>query len=88
VQFCDTVIMSNEQQAVETNAAGVMSNFSGLLSPLKLRQMAADWLAEDLPAFDYGGFVVGEKVQTAVLLCKSPGVLAGALSGGRHTVLH
>lgn len=51
--------------------------FSNLLHPLKLRQLAADWLTEDTPAFDYGGFVVGEKTETAVLLCKSPGVLAG-----------
>jgi len=42
------------------------------------RLTGLDWLAEDVPAFDYGGLVVGEKIETAVLLCKSPGVLAGA----------
>jgi len=74
--------MSDKQQtAVEAGAAGnrrTSTPFSGLLHPLKLRQLAVDWLAEDVPAFDYGGFVVGEKTETAVLLCKSPGVLAGS----------
>jgi len=70
--------MSNEQAAEST--AGSRTMFSNLLHPLKLRQLAADWLTEDTPAFDYGGFVVGEKTETAVLLCKSPGVLAGASS--------
>ena len=69
--------MSNKQ--VVESTAGNRTTFSHLLHPLKLRQLAADWLAEDVPAFDYGGFVVGEKIETAVLLCKSPGVLAGAL---------
>lgn len=35
------------------------------------------WLAEDCPAFDWGGFVVGETPRTAHLLAKSSGVLAG-----------
>lgn len=39
--------------------------------------MAREWLKEDTPNFDYGGFVVGEKEETALLLIKSPGVLAG-----------
>ena len=70
-----TVTMSDKQGAESTAGNRVM--FSHLLHPVKLRQLAADWLAEDVPAFDYGGFVVGEKRETAVLLCKSPGVLAG-----------
>ena len=36
-----------------------------------------EWLKEDAPSFDYAGFVVGEKEETAVLLIKSPGVVAG-----------
>lgn len=35
------------------------------------------WLQEDVPAFDYGGFVVGEVQETATLYGKSAGVLAG-----------
>lgn len=72
--------MSAKTSNMESTTAGSRTtSFSSLLHPLKLRQLAADWLVEDVPAFDYGGFVVGEKIETAVLLCKSPGVLAGAL---------
>ncbi|KAJ7391823.1 hypothetical protein OS493_016112 [Desmophyllum pertusum] len=42
-----------------------------LLHPVSLRQHVQQWLAEDTPSFDYGGFVVGENEETAVLLCKS-----------------
>ena len=28
-------------------------------------------------SFDYGGYVVGDKVESALILAKSPGVLAG-----------
>ena len=48
-----------------------------LLHPTSLRQRVQQWLAEDTPSFDYGGFVVGENEETAVLLCKSRGILAG-----------
>ena len=33
-----------------------------------------NWLSEDIPHFDYGGFVVGEKHSSAVILCKSKGI--------------
>lgn len=29
------------------------------------------WLAEDIPSFDYGGFVVGDDLKTATLYGKS-----------------
>lgn len=51
--------------------------FSHLLPTTAVQAHVRLWLQEDLPAFDFGGFVVGEKEETAVLLCKSPGVLAG-----------
>jgi nicotinate-nucleotide pyrophosphorylase (carboxylating) len=35
------------------------------------------WLADDMPHIDVGGFVVGDHIETAKLLCKSSGVLAG-----------
>eukprot|EP00123_Amoebidium_parasiticum_P018238 comp24143_c1_seq1/m.43908 comp24143_c1_seq1/g.43908 ORF comp24143_c1_seq1/g.43908 comp24143_c1_seq1/m.43908 type:complete len:314 (-) comp24143_c1_seq1:273-1214(-) len=35
------------------------------------------WLQEDIPSFDYGGFVVGDKMETATLLCKAKGVVCG-----------
>ena len=42
-----------------------------LLLPPTYKQMVSDWLAEDTPSFDYGGFVVGENVKEARLLGKS-----------------
>lgn len=35
------------------------------------------WIREDCPSIDIGGFVVGDKAETAHLLCKQPGYLAG-----------
>ena len=35
------------------------------------------WLKEDIPSFDIGGLVVGDKFNKAVLLGKSDGILAG-----------
>ncbi|VVT48919.1 uncharacterized protein SAPINGB_P002015 [Magnusiomyces paraingens] len=35
------------------------------------------WLAEDVPSFDIGGYVVGEDIKSATLWCKQSGVLAG-----------
>ena len=49
--------------------------FAGLLPPLD--GVVAAWLAEDIPSFDYGGAVVGDKPEQAVLYMKATGVLAG-----------
>ncbi|GME86736.1 hypothetical protein B5S28_g2809 [[Candida] boidinii] len=35
------------------------------------------WLQEDIPSFDYGGYVVGDNVNQATLYMKSDGVLSG-----------
>ncbi|CDR41796.1 CYFA0S08e00122g1_1 [Cyberlindnera fabianii] len=35
------------------------------------------WLSEDVPSFDYGGYVVGNDQKTATLWCKQEGVIAG-----------
>lgn len=67
--------MANPDSAGEPKRSGV--KFSGLLHPIRLQDLAREWLREDTPNFDYGGFVVGDKVETAVLVCKSSGVLAG-----------
>jgi hypothetical protein len=45
-------------------------NFSHLL-PLTYKRTVSEWLEEDCPSFDYGGFVVGDKVSEARLLGKS-----------------
>jgi nicotinate-nucleotide pyrophosphorylase (carboxylating) len=47
------------------------------LLPPHWKQIVQDWLKEDCPTFDYGGFVVGEDTREARLLGKSAGVLAG-----------
>ncbi|KAL7751967.1 nicotinate-nucleotide diphosphorylase (carboxylating) [Sorochytrium milnesiophthora] len=52
------------------------TNFAHLLPP-SLPQQVAAWLAEDIPSFDYGGYVVGEAETSATLWQKSDGVLAG-----------
>ncbi|KAK3084233.1 hypothetical protein FSP39_010375 [Pinctada imbricata] len=66
--------MSEEDKVLQ----GIYSSkLSHILHPVTLAHMAREWLKEDTPNFDYGGFVVGEKEETAVLLMKSPGVLAG-----------
>lgn len=54
-----------------------MENFGTLLTAAELKTTVQGWLKEDIPSFDYGGFVVGDKQEKAVLLCKSNGVLAG-----------
>ena len=48
-----------------------------LLPPEKLTQLARAWLEEDIPSFDAGGAVVGERRTTAHLFGKADGVLAG-----------
>ena len=45
--------------------------------PLHCKQLVQSWLQEDIPAFDCAGMVVGERLEKAVLLCKSPGILCG-----------
>ena len=41
------------------------------LLPLGWKSIVTTWLQEDCPSFDYGGFVVGETVETATLFGKS-----------------
>ncbi|XP_029462657.1 nicotinate-nucleotide pyrophosphorylase [carboxylating] [Rhinatrema bivittatum] len=57
--------------------ASTRAELCHLLHPVALKRLAQDWLQEDIPGFDHAGFVVGDEQETAVLLCKSPGVLAG-----------
>ncbi|KAJ2161764.1 nicotinate-nucleotide diphosphorylase (carboxylating) [Coemansia sp. RSA 552] len=53
-----------------------MSRYAALL-PTTFAGTITDWLAEDIPSFDYGGYVVGDDDKLATLYCKSDGVLAG-----------
>lgn len=47
------------------------------LLPAWMKDEVKRWLADDVPGFDIGGMVVGERVEEALLLGKSDGVLAG-----------
>ncbi|GLE00711.1 hypothetical protein PINS_up009499 [Pythium insidiosum] len=51
-------------------------NFAHLLPPSWKKHVQL-WLEDDIPSYDIGGFVVGETQETAFLLGKSKGVLAG-----------
>ncbi|KAH7138147.1 Quinolinate phosphoribosyl transferase [Dendryphion nanum] len=42
------------------------------LLPQTYKRLISEWLEEDTPSFDYGGFVVGEEISEAKLLGKSP----------------
>jgi len=57
-------------------AAPARSRFEHLLPP-SWQKSVMDWFHEDVPVFDYGGFVVGETEQVAILYGKTKGVLAG-----------
>ena len=59
-----------------SEATTAACDYSHLL-PAHYRDLTLSWLREDIPSFDYGGFVVGTKPERAVLLCKSAGVLCG-----------
>ena len=52
------------------------SKFSTLLPP-SWKACIQQWLDDDVPTFDVGGFVVGDKEEEAWLLGKSGGVVAG-----------
>lgn len=59
-----------------TEGAPVHGNPANLLPP-SWKRTVTEWLDEDTPSFDYGGFVVGDGPAEARLLAKSPGILAG-----------
>jgi len=55
---------------------GIMAQYGQLLPP-SWESYIDLWLNEDIPSFDYGGFVVGEKEEKAFLFGKADGLLAG-----------
>lgn len=54
------------------------SNYANLL-PVngKWKQQITDFLSEDVPSFDFGAFVVGDKPETASLYMKQEGLICG-----------
>lgn len=53
-----------------------MSAFAHLLPP-SYKKEVLQWVQDDCPSFDIGGFVVGDKIEKGLLYCKSDCVLAG-----------
>ncbi|KAI8890506.1 nicotinate-nucleotide diphosphorylase [Backusella circina FSU 941] len=53
-----------------------MAQYAHLLAT-NYKTIITEYLAEDVPSFDYGGYVVGEDEKTAILYCKAEGVVAG-----------
>ncbi|KAF2175573.1 hypothetical protein K469DRAFT_724074 [Zopfia rhizophila CBS 207.26] len=47
------------------------------LLPHTYKRLVSEWLEEDTPSFDYGGFVVGEEISEANLLGKIRNLLLG-----------
>lgn len=72
----DSASSSSSSSATAAARAAPASSFAHLLPPWFARTVEA-YLADDAPAFDIGGLVVGDAPQTAQLLGKSRGVLAG-----------
>lgn len=55
-----------------------MSSYANLL-PVngKWKQQITEYLTEDVPSFDYGAFVVGDKQETGSLYMKQAGIICG-----------
>ncbi|KAI1310236.1 hypothetical protein EDD11_003852 [Mortierella claussenii] len=60
-----------------SSSASVQNNTLNHLLPPNWKTKITEWLQEDIPSFDYGGYVVGEKETTAILFGKSEGIVAG-----------
>ncbi|KAI5951370.1 BNA6 [Candida jiufengensis] len=55
-----------------------MSEYANLLPKSgQWKQQITDFLSEDVPSFDFGGFVVGAKPETASLYMKQEGLICG-----------
>lgn len=51
--------------------------FASLLPSGQIEAVVKQWLHDDMPSFDVGGFVVGDVERSAILWMKSSGVFAG-----------
>ncbi|KAF9131973.1 hypothetical protein BGW39_001042 [Mortierella sp. 14UC] len=66
-----------ENQTTMSSASLIQNNSLNHLLPPNWKTKITEWLQEDIPSFDYGGYVVGEKETTAILFGKSEGIVAG-----------
>ena len=67
---------------------GMASNHGTVahLLPQTYKRMVSEWLEEDCPGLDYGGFVVGENMAEAKLLGKSAVSTVGTIFSGIKTL--
>lgn len=59
--------------------------FAHLLPPT-FKEQIISWIQEDIPSYDIGGFVVGEKEETANLYCKASSSYTTVVISGRPFV--
>jgi nicotinate-nucleotide pyrophosphorylase (carboxylating) len=52
-------------------------DFAALLPPHQIKMVVKQWIHDDMPSFDVGALVVANRLGTAKLYMKSPGVFAG-----------
>ena len=59
-------------------------SYTNLLPKNHLDKLVDQWIEEDIPSFDYGGFVVGNVQSSAVILCKSKGIIDKSFFYGKN----
>lgn len=52
-------------------------NYSHLTTSVLIHDLVKQWLLEDIPSFDVGGYVVGDSIKEAHIYFKSNGVFSG-----------
>jgi nicotinate-nucleotide pyrophosphorylase (carboxylating) len=67
----------NFEKKKKANDRFTMNDYETLVPKFKIRKLVLQWLEEDVPSFDIGGFVVGNARQEASIEQKADGVLCG-----------
>jgi hypothetical protein len=62
-----TILLKDMAKVEGAPAHGAVAH----LLPQTYKRYISEWLEEDTPSFDYGGFVVGDEMSEAKLLGKS-----------------
>jgi len=77
--ICSSPVLFRDESISDRALPTMSSSFEYLLPP-SWKTQVTDWLKEDAPSFDYGGYVVGEAHREAFLLGKgnNVAVLAGS----------
>lgn len=59
------------------NSSNMTTSFQTVLPSATIDPIVLQWISDDMPSFDVGGMVVGDKIGSASLLMKTSGVFAG-----------